>query len=165
MEYVGLFAANAFMLWALLYAGLFMHEMGHAIVESQYSHVLKVDVVVGHKAFAKHFFNFWKWRFFFGHGMAGIAIRYSDKSKRFMLPRNVRVWQAMIASAAGPAASLITVLGYLWVASIVSVFFMLPFLLSAGIHLYGGVYVSLFSGKPGTDGHTISKGIKALRSV
>lgn len=165
MEYVGLFAANVFVFWVLLYVGLFTHEMGHALVQSQYSHVLKVDVVVGRKAFAKHIFNFWKWRFFFGQGFEGIAVRYSDRSKRFALSRNVRVWQAIISAVAGPAMSLITVFVLLWLASIVSVFFMLPFLLAAGIHLYGGVYVSLFSGKPGTDGYTISKGINALRSV
>lgn len=165
MEYVGLLVANAFMLWALLYVGLFTHEMGHALMQSQYSHVVTVDVIVGRKGTAKRFFRLWKWRFFFGHGFEGVAIRYSDRSKRFQLPLNVRVWQKMLSAFAGPVMSLITAVVYIWLASTVSIFFMLPFLIAGGVIFHGGVYASLLSGVPGTDGHTIIRCVNVLRNI
>lgn len=165
MEYLGLFFANAFMLWALIYVGLFTHEMGHALVQAKQSHVVVVDVLVGKHGFSKRFFRFWKWRFFFGFGYGGASVRHSDKNKIHRLPLKVRIQQRMLSAFAGPVMSLITAVVYIWLASTVSIFFMLPFLIAGGVIFHGGVYASLLSGAPGTDGYTLIRGVNALRSI
>lgn len=153
------------MLWALIYVGLFTHEMGHALVQAKQSHVVVVDVLVGKHGFSKRFFRFWKWRFFFGFGYGGASLGYSDRSKKLMLPLKKRIQQRMLSAFAGPVMSLITAVGYIWIASIVSIFVMLPFLVAGGVIFHGGVYRSLLSGAQGTDGHTLIRGVSALRNI